>query len=221
MQSSMRAGLLLFIPLVALSWFIVTAILGALGVPVAWLFGIVLGGGLSVALYVARSRKMEAEVGAMTLTLDARGITQVNPVATRFVSWDGLRGGRMVKPVIGMSTGKMGRTGMPSRTPGVDALASAAATGELGLVGIGTITLASSAGRMNRETYRQNEARNGVDPTTGQPLVALYPQQFDAAWPDERIGDWVQHYRPDVFAEAKAIWEQQPRSKANRGAAHG
>ncbi len=208
-QSTMTAGLLLFVPLVALSWFIVTSILAATGVPVAWLFGIVLGGGLSAALFAARTRKLEAEVGAMALTFDARGITESNPSATRFVSWEGLRSARMVKPVVGMSTGKLGRAAMRSRTPGVDALASAAAADELGLVGIGTITLAPSAGRMVRETYRQNERRNGVDATSGEPLVALYPQQFDDAWPDGRIGDWVRHHRPDIFAEASAISDQR------------
>ena len=62
---------------------------------------------------------------------------------------------------------------------------------------------------MQRETWRQNETRNGVDPVTGQPLVALYLQQFDGAWPEGRIGEWVQHFRPDVFAEAKAIWDRE------------
>jgi hypothetical protein len=36
-------------------------------------------------------------------------------MATRFVSWDGLCGARKVKPVVGMSTGKVGRAG--GRTP--------------------------------------------------------------------------------------------------------
>lgn len=39
--------------------------------------------------------------------------------------------------------------------------------------------------------------------------MALYLQQFDPAWPDERIGEWVRHFRPDVFAEAKAISDKQ------------
>jgi len=208
-RSSLANGLVLFIPLVALMWVIVTLILKALGVPVPGLSGIVLAGALSLALYRARGRKLDALVGGMTLTCDSRGITQKDPVAIRFVSWDGLRSGRMVQPVVGMSTGKLGRAGMGSSSPGVDALASVAAARELGLAGIGAITLASSAGRMQRETFRQNETRNGVDPTTGQPLVALYPQQFDPAWPDERIGEWVRHFRPDVFAEAKAIFDRQ------------
>lgn len=70
----------------------------------------------------------------MTLTFDSRGITLQDPMATRFVGWDGLRGSRMVKPVVGMF------------------------------------------------------------------------QQFDLAWPDGRIGEWVRRFRPDVLAEAKAIW---------------
>ena len=82
----------------------------------------------------------------------------------------------------------MGRAGGRSRTAGVDALGSAAATRELGLIGIGAVTLATSSNMMQRETYRQNETRNGVDPATGQPLVALYPQQFQLAWPNEGIG---------------------------------
>jgi hypothetical protein len=220
-QTSMRAGLLLFSAFVALSWFISAAILGALGVPVAWFFGLVLGGGVSAALWLARTRKLEAEVGAITLTLDAHGITHSNPLATRLVSWDDLRGARMVKPVVGMSTGKLGRTGMRFRTPGIDALASAAAADDLGLVGIGTITMAPSAGRIARKTYRQNETRNGTGPATRQPLVALFPRQFDVAWPNERIGEWVRHDRPDVFAEARAIWERRPHSKGNPAATHG
>jgi len=115
----------------------------------------------------------------------------------------------MVKPVVGMSTGKVGRAGMGSRTPGVDALGSATAGQELGVVGVGEITVAPSAGMMQRETFRQNETRNGVDAATGQPLVALYLAQFDPAWPNDRIGEWVRHFRPDVYAEAKAIFDQQ------------
>ncbi len=68
---------------------------------------------------------------------------------------------------------------------------------------------------MQRESYRQNATRNGVDPTTGEPLVALYLQQFDVAWPQERIGEWVRHHRPDVFAEASAIWDQVLRSRVS------
>ena len=208
-RTALTNGLVLFILLAALSWLIVTLILAALDVPVPWLFGIILGGAFMVALHLARSKKLEALIAGTILTFDSRGITQTDPVATRFVSWDGLRGGRMVKPVVGMSTGKVGRTGMRSRTPGVDVLGSAAAPKELGLVGIGSITLSSSASMMQRETFRQNETRNGVDPATGQPLVALYPQQFELAWPDERIGEWVRRFRPDVFAEAKAVSDQQ------------
>jgi hypothetical protein len=208
-RSTLRTALVLFIPLVVLTWLIVTLILNALHVPVPGLVGIFLGGALSVVLYRARAKQLEAQIGGMTLTFDSRGITQKDPVATRSVSWDGLRGGRIVKPVVGMSTGKVGRAGMKSKTPGVDALSLIAAGQEVGLVGIGAITLTSSAGMMQRETFRQNETRNGVDPATGQPLVALYLEQFDPAWPDERIGEWVRHFRPDVFAEAKAIFDQQ------------
>ncbi len=209
LRSTMRSALLLFIPLVGLTWLIVRGILNALHVPAPGLFGIVLAGAFPVALYRARAKQLEGLIGGMTLMLDSRGITQKDPVATRFVSWDGLRGGRMVKPVVGMSTGKVGRAGMGSKTPGVDALASIAAGQELGLVGVGEITVAPSAGMMQRETFRQNKTRNGVDAATGQPLVALYLQQFDPAWPDERIGEWVRHFRPDVFAEAKANFDQQ------------
>lgn len=208
-RTTLQNGLVLFVPLAAVTWVIVTLIFAALDVPVPWLFGIILGGAFMVALHLARSKKLGALTAGMTLTFDSRGITQKDPAATRFVSWDGLRGGRMVKPVVGLSTGKVGRAGMRSRTPGIDALGSVAATPELGLVGIGSITLASSAGMMQRETFRQNETRNGVDPATGQPLVALYLQQFGLAWPDERIGEWVRHLRPDVLAEAKAISDQQ------------
>lgn len=209
LRATMRRALVLVIPLVGLTWLLVRGILDALHVPAPGLFSIVLAGVFSVALYRVRAKQVEGLIGGMTLTLDCRGITQKDPVATRFVSWDRLRGGRMVKGVVGMSTGKVGRAGMGSKTPGVDALSSTAAGQELGLVGIGDITVASSAGMMQRETLRQNETRNGVDAATGQPLVALYLQQFDPAWPDERIGEWVRHFRPDVFAEAKAIFDQQ------------
>ncbi len=208
-RATLTNGLVLFIPLAAVTWVIVTLILSALGVPLPWLFGIILGGAFMVVLHLARSKKLEAQIAGMALMFDSRGITQKDPVATRFITWDGLRGARMVKPVVGMSTGKVGRAGTGSRTPGVDALGSAAAAQELGLVGIGSITLAPSAGVMQRETFRQNETRNGVDPATGQPLVALYLQQFDLTWPDGRIGQWVRHFRPDVFSEAKAISDQQ------------
>jgi len=103
-RTTMANGLVLFIPLAALTWVIITLVAGALGLPLPWLFGVILGGPFLAALHSARGKKLEVEIDGMTLTLDARGIAQKNPVATRFVSWEELRGARMVKPVVGMST---------------------------------------------------------------------------------------------------------------------
>lgn len=210
-KTTQRAGLVLLVPLAVITWVIVTLILGGLGLPVAWLFGIVISLAFIVVIYRARGRKLDAMTSGMSLTVDSRGITERNPIATRFVSWEGLREARMVKPIVGMSAGKLYRGGRPSETPGVDALGSAAASKEFGLVGVGTVELSADANAMDRETYRQNEGRNGVDALTGQPLVALYFTQFDPKWPDARIGEWVDRFRPDVFATAKATYDEQSR----------
>lgn len=211
-KTTLRNGLLLLIPLALIPSAVVSLILGDLGVPVPWLFGLAFGFGFGLALNKARGRKLDKLLSGTSLTLDSRGITQKDDIATRFVSWEGLREARKVKPVVGMSLGKVGRGARPSKTPGVDALGSVAAVKELGLVGAGTVELSAGASMMSRETYRQNEARNGLDAVTGQPLVALYLQQFHLRWPDERIGEWVDHFRPDVFAGAKAMYDEQNRA---------
>ncbi len=208
-RTTLRNGLVLLIPLAFITWVIITLILGGLGVPVPWLFGIVLSLVFIVTISKARAKKLDAMVEAMSLTLDPHGITERNTVATRSVSWEGLRAAGMVKPVVGMSVGQLGRGRDRSRSPVVDALGSAAAVKELGLLGVGTVQLAPDANAMTRTTYHQNETLNGVDAPTGQPLVALYLQQFRRDWPEERIGEWINHFRPDVFAQAKALHDEQ------------
>jgi len=208
-KTTALAGLTLLIPLAFPAWVIITLILSAVGLPVPWLFGIALSAVFVVVLSMAKDRQLTAMTSAMSLTMDERGITEKNNIATRFVSWDGLREARMVKPVVGMSTGKVGRGQLRSRTAGVDAYASAVQVQELGLVGVGTIELSTDANAMNRQTYQQNEGRNGTDAVTGQPLVALYLQQFDPQWPEGRIGAWIQRRRPDIFDQGKAAYDQR------------
>jgi hypothetical protein len=201
-KMSLQNGLIIFIFLGLVTWLLVTAITNGLGLPVPWLFGIVLSVPFCVVGYRLKGQQLDKLVEGMALTFSPQGITEKNPSATRFVSWDGIRDARPVKPIVAIS-GRL-RAGGRSRSAFVDALASAAAAEEPGLVGIGTIEMSADAKAMVRETYKQNAGRNGVDGATGQPLVALYPSQFDPNWPEGRMGEWIEHYRPDIFAAAKA-----------------
>lgn len=61
-RATLTNGLVLFIPLAAVTWVIVTLIFSGIGVPVPWLFGILVGGAFMFALHVAKSRKLDALV---------------------------------------------------------------------------------------------------------------------------------------------------------------
>lgn len=206
--SSLLMSMILFVPLVLITWVLASDILGAVGVPLAWLVGIPVAAVFSGAMLKLRSSQLDRQIGAMSLTLSSSGITQKEASYTRFVAWDALHQARMVKPIVGMSTGKIGRSASSS-TRGVDALSNAAAGPEFGLVGLGTLTMSPEITSVQKETLRQNETVNGVDETTGQPYIALYPRQFQLRWPKQRIGEWLAHYRPDLAAVAAAYQEQE------------
>jgi len=143
-KGSLQNGLILFIFLGLVTWLLVTVITNGLGLPVPWLFGIVLSVPFCVVGYRLKGQQLDKLVEGMALTFSPQGITE-NPSASRFVSWDGLRDARPVKPIV------------------ANALASVAAAEEPGLVGIGTIEMSADAKAMVRETYKQNAGRNGVD----------------------------------------------------------
>lgn len=85
-------------------------------------------------------------------------------------------------------------------------------TAGTGVVGRGSTEV--TGGAMAQEVYRQNAGRNGVDPQTGEPWTIIPLSQFATGWTDHRIGAWLQHFRPDLYAQAQQVVQAGPHAGA-------
>lgn len=208
-KSTLMVSAVMGLVLGIILWIFFGMILGAgLHLPGAWLIAIIPGLAVLTGLYWVRSKQLDRKIAGMSMTVGPEGITQSDDASTRFVTWQGLRSSTEVTPLIGYSVGKAVNPAA-SQTRAADAIASTAARPELGLLGMGTLTL-KTTNRAIVEQYRQNSTVNGVDAETGEPFVALYPTQFQSSWPIKRIGEWIKHYRPDIYQEGRAIYDASP-----------
>lgn len=202
-KSTLISSLFLAIPLGLLLWLAFSILLNVIGVPVAGLIGFVLAAAATAGLFWIRNRQVTKDLSQSSMTVGPFGIIERNSTATRTVEWGDLRVGGMVTPVVGYSAKNV--LMVRDLSAPVDALAGAAAIQELGLLALGRIDYAPGISAIQRKTYEQNVGRNGVDPQSGQPYIALYPAHYQLKWPTDRIGEWVKVYRPDIWEQAHAI----------------
>lgn len=177
------------------SWFIALAMMAA-----AWL----------VCLWI-RSRQLDTQIAAMSLSFDDEGVTQRLQSHECFIAWDDLRQARSVKPYGGITVGSVGKIGRARGTKrhNIYLLANAVFGTELGLVGIGTLNTTEDMNRRRQNRVSRSLEPEGVDEETGKAMLALYPQQFQLDWPNDAIGQWIERYRPDLLVQAQEMLDVQ------------
>ena len=72
-----------------------------------------------------------------------------------------------------------------------------------GLVGRGRLEITTTS-RLYKQQIADDLTKDGVDPTTGEPYVSIMPILIAKDWSTHRFGEWLHHYRPDLWQEANA-----------------
>ena len=183
-------GLLVFV-----GWVLFGALLNAAGLPVPWLFGLVLSAVVAAVVYSMKKKQLASNIPSVTLAISPTGMVQTERYLRTELPWDRVRGlgeadlmdplnlafGPIAGTLVALSTASMKRP-------------------QQALMGAGTITLSPDAPAMLRAQVRQNFEARESDPRTGQPEVGIHLSNYDQDWRQSRIGAWIRAYRPDVLA---------------------
>ncbi len=190
-----------------IGWILVSILLSVLRVPLAPLIAlipviIVLG-----ALGAVRFRKIMslAVNSGIFIAVDPTGVTHHDEHATRFVAWPDLVHADTVTPIKGYQSNQSGPLMSLEAKKAADSDTSPVTQhppGSVGLIGYGHIELDDGASSTIRTMYEQNADTFGHD-EAGRPYVGLMMNVVGDNWTQDRVGQWVHHYRPDIFQQAQ------------------
>lgn len=202
-STGVRLGCLSVV-LAVLTWFIVVLVLTVplhLPKPTAWALGAVAAIVLVVVIALTSRRQRAAHRARNCFVLDPSGITQREAHGSRTLPWDGIRAVGNVAPMRKIP-GKKGHLVDPSSQ--VDPLSP------IGLVGIGAMSADVDASPHVETQYRANASSWGQDAATGQNLVGINPSRVieSGRWDQSAIGDYLRHYRPDVWPAVQQQFER-------------
>ena len=205
-----KSAVALFGPLLFVSWVCAVCLPITNDISDSWFIALAMMAVTWAACLWIRSRQLDAEIRAMSLKFDADGITQEVQSHKSFIAWDDLREVRSVKPYGRITVGRIGKIGRARGTKrsNIYVLANAVFGTELGLVGAGKLDVTEASNRRQLNRISRSIEPEGVDEETGKAMLALYPQQFQLDWPNDAIGQWLEHYRPDLYRQAHEASEE-------------
>jgi len=183
-------GLVVFV-----GWVLFGTLLNAAGLPVPWLFGLVVAAVVAAVMYSIKKKQLASTIPSVTLTISPTGMVQTERYSRIELPWDRVRGlgeGDLMDP-LNLAVGPVAEI--------LVALGTASSKRpQQALMGAGTLTLSPDAPAMLRTQVRQNLEARESDPRTGQPEVGIHLSNYDQDWRQSRIGAWIRAYRPDVLA---------------------
>jgi len=179
---------------VFVGWVLFGMLLNAAGLPVPWLFGLVVAAVVAAVVYSMKKKQLASTIPSATLTISPTGMVLTERYSRLELPWDRVRGlgeADLMDP-LNLAVG-------PVATILVALGTALWKRPQQALMGASTVTLSPDAPAMLRAQVRQNFEAWESDPRTGQPEGGIHLSNYDQDWRQSRIGAWIRAYRPDVL----------------------
>lgn len=178
-----------------LSFIIFTAIINAIGLPAPYIFGLIVTAGFTYFLYQAKKKQYHTIWSAATMTFSSEGIVTDEVTQRTTLPWDKIRGFGLGDFTAGASVPGLGMS--DSARAATNFANSTSAKPVMMLQGFGTIEIKDHGPKLAQEALKQQLSRVEKD-ENGKPLCVAAISYYEKDWKNGRIGEWVNHFRPDL-----------------------
>lgn len=189
--------------LAVLLWFMIGLGMIALKAPAPKVLAALITLVLVAALVGFRIWQIRGQLTQSRFTVGPEGMTQYDgKTAVRYLAWQDMAAAERVKPIAAkahMVAGSDMARIVGETTQNAASAVGQAVTASVGIVGPGRIEPGEQFSGAQQEAY-QAAFPLGED---GRPRVGVTPALVEVTWADGRIGQWVEHFRPDILAQVR------------------